>query len=178
MQIVIRGRHWKPSADYRKYAVTQIEKLERYFSHLITAELTVTQEGYRHDAELRLLGNGIHLVGRGQDPDPRVALDMVLAKLEVALKRRKERMKDRKKRSPGLRSEAPAAPAATAAAPREGSVPIVRVRPRRRLLSAEAAARALLKGGSPVLVFTEAEGEGLRIAYRMDDGQVGLIELD
>src|SRR5262249_9045635 len=144
-----------------------IEKLERYFSHLITAELTVTQEGYRHDAELRLLGNGIHLVGRGQDPDPRVALDMVLAKLEVALKRRKERMKDRKKRSPGLRSEAPAAPAApaaTAAAPREGSVPIVRVRPRRRLLSAEAAARALLKGGSPVLVFTEAEGEGLRIA--------------
>ncbi len=33
----------------------QIEKLRRYFSHLIRAQLTVTQEGYRYEAELRVV---------------------------------------------------------------------------------------------------------------------------
>jgi ribosome hibernation promoting factor len=178
MTIVIKGRHWKPSAEYRAYATERIEKLERYFSNLMTAELTVTQERYRYLAEVRLLGNGVRLMGRAQDSDPRVGLDAVLSKLETALKRKKERFKDRKKRGTGIRAEAPAAPASRSR--EEGDVPIVRVRPRRRMLSAAAAARALLKGRSPVLVFTEAEGEGeaLRVAYRMDDGQVGLLELD
>src|SRR5258708_4865617 len=54
MQITIKGRHWKVTPDYRAYAERRIEKLQRYFSHLISAQLTVTEEGYRHQAELRI----------------------------------------------------------------------------------------------------------------------------
>jgi len=88
MQITIKGRHWKVTPDYRAYAERRIEKLQRYFSHLISAQLTVTEEGYRHQAELRIFGNGLDVTGRAQDPDARVALDMVLEKQERALKRR------------------------------------------------------------------------------------------
>jgi ribosomal subunit interface protein len=86
MQITIKGRHWKVSPDFREYAERRIEKLQRYFSHLISANLTVTEEGYRHQAELRIFGNGVDVTSRAQDPDAKVALDAVLEKQERALK--------------------------------------------------------------------------------------------
>ncbi|HLF05983.1 MAG TPA: ribosome-associated translation inhibitor RaiA, partial [Thermoplasmata archaeon] len=103
MDITVKGRHWKVTAEFRDYAEQRIQKLRRYFSHLANAQLTVTQEGYRHQAELRLIGNGVDLRGRAQDADPRVALDSVLAQQEQALKRRKDRLKDRKKRGTSMR---------------------------------------------------------------------------
>ena len=177
MQITIKGRHWKVTPDYREYAERRIEKLQRYFSHLISAQLTVTEEGYRHSAELRIFGNGVDLTGRAQDPDPRVALDAVLEKQEQALKRRKERMKDKKKRGEGLGRQVPVLPPEAAAKGR-GGVEIVRSRPKQRTLTVDQAVRMLLKSRMPVLAFSEPEGGGMRIAYRLEDGQVGLLELD
>ena len=178
MQITIKGRHWKVTPDYREYAERRIEKLQRYFSHLISAQLTVTEEGYRHLAELRIFGNGVDLAGRAQDPDPRVALDAVLEKQERALKRRKERFKDRKKRGESLRRQGiPALPQEAARRDR-GGVEIVRSRPKPRTLTVDQAVRMLLKSRLPVLAFSEPDGGGMRIAYRLEDGQVGLLELD
>jgi hypothetical protein len=42
----------------------------------------------------------------------------------------------------------------------------------------ENAVRMLLKSRQPVLAFSEPDGGGMRIAYRLEDGQVGLLELD
>ncbi len=42
MQITIKGRHWKGTPDYRAYAERRIEKLQRYFSHLISAAYSGT----------------------------------------------------------------------------------------------------------------------------------------
>ncbi|HEY2923615.1 MAG TPA: ribosome-associated translation inhibitor RaiA [Candidatus Eisenbacteria bacterium] len=178
MQITIKGRHWKVTPDFREYAERRIEKLQRYFSHLISAQLTVTEEGYRHLAELRIFGNGVDLTGRAQDPDPRVALDAVLEKQERALKRRKERLKDSRKRGKSLRKAAiPVLPPEEVARKRDG-VEIVRVKPKQRTLTVEQAVRMLLKTRQPVLAFSEPDGGGMRIAYRLEDGQVGLLELD
>ena len=177
MQITIKGRHWKVTPDFREYAERRIEKLQRYFSHLLCAQLTVTEEGYRHLAELRMFGNGFDMTGKAQDPDARAALDAVLEKQERALKRRKERMKGQKKggrtmRKDGIPAELPEEPAR-----KRPGVEIVRVRPKPRTLTVEEAARLLLRGRLPVLAFSE-EGGGMRIAYRLEDGQVGVLELD
>ena len=178
MQITIKGRHWKVTPDYREYAERRIEKLQRYFSHLISAQLTVTEEGYRHLAELRIFGNGVDLTGRAQNPDPRAALDAVLEKQEQALKRRKERLKDRKKRGASLRQQGiPELPPQATQRDR-GGVEIVRSRPKQRTLTVDQAVRMLLKSRLTVLAFSEPDGGGMRIAYRLEDGQVGLLELD
>jgi len=180
MQITIKGRHWKVSSDFREYAERRLEKLQRYFSHLISAHLTVTEEGYRHQAELRIFGNGVDVTSRAQDPDAKVALDAVLEKQERALKRRKEQIKDHKKKNGRtLRQEdvATLLPAAAKASRRDG-VEVVRTRPRQRTLTVDQAVRLLLKSKAPVLVFSEPEDRGVRVAYRLGDGQVGLLELD
>ncbi len=178
MQITIKGRHWKVTPDFREYAERRIEKLRRYFSHLISAQLTVTEEGYRHSAELRIFGNGLDLTGKAQDPDPRVALDAVLEKQERALKRRKERLKDKKRGGRTLRRDGLAVFSPQDTAKKRPEVEIVRTRPKPRTLTVEEAARMLLKSRQPVLAFSEPDGGGVRIAYRMEDGQVGVLELD
>ena len=174
MEITIKGRHWKPSAAFKAEAVSRIEKLTRFYPRLIHAELVMTKEGYRFDAELRLHGNSIDIRSRAQEPDPRVALDQVLDKQERALLRFKDKMKDRKKRGATLRIEPDLAPEPQS----RTTIPVVRLRPRRPTLSVEDAARALLKSKKPVLVFAEPGVDGVRVAYRLGDGQVGLIELD
>jgi putative sigma-54 modulation protein len=178
MEITIKGRHWKPTTSFREYAVERIERLTKFYPKLIRAELVITQEGYRHHAELRLHGNAVDSLAKSVDVDARTSLDMVLEKQERSLRRIKDKMKDRKKRGATVRVEP--APVEARALPKTSgtAVPLVRHRPSRPVLSAEEAAKALLKSKKPVLVFAERGEEGLRVAYRLDDGQVGLLELD
>jgi putative sigma-54 modulation protein len=178
MQITVKGRHWKPGPDFREYAEARIERLARFYPRLISAQLTVTREGYRHHAELRLQGNSLDLLAKSADPEASVALDQVLEKQERALKRRNERRKDKRKRGAAPRLE----PAAVEAPPlpRTGrrSPEVVRERSRRPQLSAEQAVRALLRSNREVLVFLERGADEIRVAYRMKNGQVGLIEIE
>jgi len=181
MEITIKGRHWKPTASFRAFAVARLQKLDRFYPSLIRAELTVTKEGYRHEAEIRLHGNGVDLLTKATDPDPMTAVDQVLAKQEKALARHKDRLKDRKKRAPApLRAE-PASDAARLL-PRvtgtRSAVSVVRSKARRVMMSADQAARALLKSRKPLIVFEERGGNGLCVAYRLADGEVGLLELE
>jgi len=180
MEITIKGRHWKPTASFRAFAVARLQKLDRFYPSLIRAELTVTKEGYRHEAEVRLHGNGVDLLTKATDPDPMTAVDQVLAKQEKALARHKDRLKDRKKRAPApLRAE-PGSDAARLL-PRvttRPAVSVVRSKARRVMMSADQAARALLKSRKPLIVFEERGGNGLCVAYRLADGEVGLLELE
>jgi len=176
MEITIKGRHWKPTPDFREYAMGRIERLSKFYPRLIRGELVVSEEGYRHHAELRLHGNSIDLLAKAVDADPRTALDAVLHKQEKALLRFKDKMKDRKKRGATVRLEPATEPSPLPKT--DAGIRIVRERPRRPTLSAEEAARALLKSRKAVLVFAERGGDGLRVAYRLQDGQVGLLELD
>jgi ribosomal subunit interface protein len=179
MDITIKGRHWKPTPAFRESAEARIQKLARFYPSLIRAELVVTKEGFRHKAEIRLHGNAVDLLTRGIDQDPLVALDQVLAKQEKALTRHKDRLKDRKKRAVPAREEP--APEETPRLPstRPAGITVVRSKPNTPILSAEQAARALLKGKKPVLVFAErGTSSGLRVVYRLGDREVALLELE
>lgn len=179
MDITIKGRHWKPTPAFRESAEARIQKLARFYPSLIRAELVVTKEGFRHTAEIRLHGNAVDLLTRGTDQDPLVALDTVLAKQEKALTRHKDRLKDKKKRTPALREDPAEVAVPRLPSTRPSGISVVRLKTRAPLLSAEQAARALLKGNKPVLVFSErGSSSGLRVAYRIGDREVGLLELD
>ncbi len=179
MNITIKGRHWKPTPAFREHAEARIEKLARYYPHLIRAELTMTKDGYRYTAEIHLHGNSVDLVTKGTDADPMVALDTVLGKQEKALIRKKERIKDSQKRGSTRRVEPAEVEAPRLPSTRAPGIALVRSRTRAPVLSAEQAARALLKGNKPVLVFSErGASSGLRVAYRLGDKEVALLELD
>jgi hypothetical protein len=103
----------------------------------------------------------------------------VLEKQERALTRRKEQIKDHKKKNGRtLRREDVPILVPSAKAAKQDGIEVVRSRPKQRTLTVDQAVRALLKSKAPVLVFSEPEGGGVRVAYRLEDGQVGLLELD
>lgn len=179
MDITIKGRHWKPGVSFRDAAETRIQKLLRFYPNLIRAELTVTKEGYRHRAELRLHGNGVNVLTKSADADAMTAVDQVLAKQEKALARQKDRLKDKKKRGATLRVEPSAEEMPRLPSTAGRRISVVRTKTRTPLLSVEQAARTLLKGSKPVLVFTERGAQsGLRVAYRIGVREVGLLELE
>ena len=122
--------------------------------------------------------NGVDLRGRAEDPDPRVALDAVLEKQEQALRRRKDRLIDRKRRGKPRGGDMPPAPAVAPKPDEDGRLGVLRTRAPRRTMTVEQAVRTLLKGRQPILAFSEADGGGLCVAYRLENGQVGLLELD
>jgi putative sigma-54 modulation protein len=177
MEITIKGRHWKLTAAFKDYATDRIERLNRYHARLIRADLVVTRDGYRHEAELRLHGNSVDLLSKAVDPDPRTALDAVLEKQERALLRRKGKLRDRRKRGPTVRTEEPVA-APKLPKTNVPKVSVVRERPSRPVMSADEAAEMLLASKKAVLVFTENGTEAVRVAFRLGKGQVGLLELD
>ena len=183
MDLTIKGRHWTPSTAFKTFAIERVQKLDRFYPGLIRAELTVTRESYRNHAELHLKGNTVDLVTKGEDTDPRVAVDMVVDKCERALERRKDRLKDRKKRGTVRGESRRAARVVEAmemvpALPRtRSSVQVVREAAKAPAMSAEDAAKRLLKGSKPFLLFTEP-GAGVRVAYRRGDREVGVLELD
>jgi ribosome hibernation promoting factor len=178
MEITIKGRHWKPSPTFRAYAADRIEKLTRFYPRLIRAQLVVTQEGYRHQAELQVTGNDLDLMAKAENADPRAALETVLDKQERLLSRRKGRMKTRKKHAPTIRLTPPAEDTSPLPRTTAERINVVRLRPDRPVLSADEAAHTLISSKKPVLVFEERGGEGLRVAYRLGNGQVGVLELD
>jgi ribosomal subunit interface protein len=178
MDVTIKGRHWSPSIAFRSFASERIRKLSRYYPGLLRADMTVTREGYRHEAELRLRGTGVDILTKAEDVDPRTAVDVVSDKAERALGRRKDRLKDRKKRAGarGVRraitpDEVPPLP--TTRAP----VTLVRETAKCPAMSAEEAATKLLRSRKPFLLFTEPGGD-VRLAYRRGDREVGVLELD
>lgn len=177
MKIVIKSRHWKPSPTTRADMTERIEKLSRFYSRLIRAQLTVTREGTRHHAELHLHGSELDLVAKAADSDPRVALDQVLAKQERALRRRNDRLKDRKRRRGPVQKEV-VLPVLRAIRPTNSSLSIVRERARRRVMGVEQAARLLMRSKKPLLVFEERGTGEVRVAYRRDTKEVAVVEFD
>lgn len=183
MDLTIKGRHWTPSAAFKSFATERVHKLGRFYPHMIRADLTVTREGPRHQAELRLHGNEIDLLTKGEDTDPRAAVDAALDKAERALERKTDRLKDRKKRGAARTGSARAARAAEVldmpmTLPKlRSTVQVVREAAKAPAMTAEAAAKRLLKGSKPFLLFTEP-GAGVRVAYRRGDREVGVLELD
>lgn len=178
MEITIKGRRWKPTPTFREHAAERIEKLTRFSPRLIRAQLVMTQEGYRHNAELRLQGGAINLLAKAVGNDPRTALEAVIEKQERALLRHKDKLKDRRKRGAPLRHQAPVAEVPRLPQTELSEFEVVRERPRRPVLSVAEAARTLIRSKKQVLVFAERGAKGLRVAYRLADGQVGLLELD
>ena len=179
MDITTKARHWKPGTAFRASAEARMEKIERFYPSLIHAEIIVTKEGFRYEAEINLHGSTVDLVTKAVDTDPAVALDSAFAKLEKALARHADRLKDRKKRAAVRPIEPADIPAPSLPAAGGGSISVVRAQARPPTLSVEQAARTLLRGNKPVLVFSErGANSGLRVAYRIGDREVGLLELD
>jgi putative sigma-54 modulation protein len=171
MQISVTFRQIEPSEALKSYVTDRLTKFKRYLDGPVEAHVVLGLEKFRHLADVTIDSNGRIIKGREENADMYAAIDLVMDKIDMQLKKLREKLRDK-----GDRSRA----AATAAAAEESpAMPTVR---RKKVevpaLQLADAVEMMQSGNDKLLVFTNVANGALGILYRRQDGQFVLVEPD
>jgi putative sigma-54 modulation protein len=172
MQVSVTFRQIEPSEALKNYVTERLNKFRRYLEGPAEAHVVLGLEKFRHLADVTLNSNGRIIKGREENADMYAAIDLVVDKLDMQLKKLREKLRDVKSE----RGRAPAAPAVEGEE-EASALPTVRrqsleVSP---LLLADAV-ELLQTKGKDLVVFTEVTTGALSILYRRQDGSLVLVE--
>ncbi|NOY46232.1 MAG: ribosome-associated translation inhibitor RaiA [Deltaproteobacteria bacterium] len=182
MNLNITFRHAEPSDALKQYATEKVQRLHKYFDGIVDGHVVLTAEKIRHLAEVTLHANGTRIHAKEESTDFYSAVDNVVDKLERQLKRYKEKLKRHK---PIRAREARAIQERVLAfvaveGEEEGEEPtgprvIQTEHYTSQPLSVEDAVMEMDLTDRAFLVFTDEDGQ-VKVLYRRDDGNYGLIE--
>jgi putative sigma-54 modulation protein len=95
MKVSITARHFDLTPELRSYVEEELDKLKRYFDHIVSGNAVLEVEGYRQRSEITLKVYGTKLTGTGQSDDMYVSIEESIDKLKTQLKKYKGKLKDR-----------------------------------------------------------------------------------
>jgi putative sigma-54 modulation protein len=96
MQIRTTARHFDLTDDLRDFAEKHVQRLARYFDHIIDSHLILETEKSRKTAELKLKVYGTVLTSKHKSFDMYDSVEKVIDKMEGQLKRYKGKLQDKK----------------------------------------------------------------------------------
>lgn len=99
MNIILTGRHINLDDDIKSYAEKKLLKAETFFDHIIEAHVVLSAEKHRRIAEVTLNAKNATFHATAETDDFYSAVDAVMEKVDVQIKKFKERIKDRKHRA-------------------------------------------------------------------------------
>jgi len=177
MRVDITGRNVDVTTPLRQLIDKRLAKLGRVLNDgVISAQVILTREKYRHRAEIVVHARGDHMMrGLGEGNAWPISLRQASTKLEQQAQKLKSRWDQGKRRGAGAARRAPAAAAET---PPAGRRVIRATRYPVKPMSIEDAALQVDSGREAFLVFRNADTEAVSILYRRRDGNFGLIEPD
>ena len=98
MKVNITARHFDLTDELKARVEDEVEKLKRYFDHIISANAVLAVESYRHMAEINVRVHGSTLTGTGESDQMQVSIEQAMDKLTVQLKKYKGKLKDRQQK--------------------------------------------------------------------------------
>ncbi len=177
MQIQVTFRHVEPSEAVKEYAREKVGKLEKYLDGPVEANVTLSVEKHRHDADVIVMASGLKIHGRETTGDLFSAIDLVMDKLEKQVKRYRDKLKNigRNNRKGGekpFKVEVFEAESLTEPVPRVVRSHRLTAKP----MDVDEAAMQLDLSQDDFLVFINARTGAMNVIYRRGDGDFGLIE--
>jgi putative sigma-54 modulation protein len=91
MTIEFTGRHTSITAKLKQQAEAGLERIDRVANRCVKAHVILTEDKYRHIAELSVTSRGENLVARCESTAMEVALHDALATVEQQAIRHKQR---------------------------------------------------------------------------------------
>lgn len=173
MQISVTFRQIEPSEALKNYVTDRLSKFKRYLEGPVEAHVVLGLEKFRHLADVTIDSNGRIIKGREENTDMYAAIDLVMDKIDMQLKKFRDKQR-------GIKGDRTArTTAAVEAESEEAPLPTVRrkqveVRP----LQVNDAVELMQTSGDDLLVFTNVASGGLGIMYRRQDGSFVLVEPD
>lgn len=186
MRFLLTGRHVEITPALRRLVDNKLAKLGRMLNDsLVSAQVVVWREKYRHIVEMSVHARGDHLLhGLGDTGAWESSLTEAAEKISQQAKKLKGKWQERKRHATPVKVIAAETPAGgqrrtRAAEPEEGRRPVVRpsryaVKP----MTIEEAALAIEDAREAFLVFRNATTDAVNVVYRRKDGNLGLIEPD
>jgi len=170
MQISVTFRQMEPSEALKTYVTDRLKKMKRYLDAPLEAHVVLGLEKFRHLADVTINSNGRIVKGREENTDMYAAIDLVMDKIDMQLRKWREKTRDAKGdrgRAATLSRSAGTGPALPAVRRQRVEVPALEL----------ADARALLrKKGEEPIVFSDVNTGILSILCRRPDGQLSLIQ--
>lgn len=190
MDVIVSGRNIEISEMLRETVTEKISRLSKYLDGMEYAEVHFFEEknpriNDKEVCEVTMEGHGHHVRAKVRAPDPFIAVDLVVDKLEHQLHKLKTKIVDRK--HGGKRSSAPAMPNGDALlvsvgadadeTERAGERRIVKTkRFTMKPMTAEEATLQMELLGHSFFFFTNSETQRCAVVYERGDGDVGLID--
>lgn len=171
MQISVTFRQLEPSEALKNYVADRLKKFKRYLEGPLEAHVVLGLEKFRHLADVTINSNGRMIKGREENADMYAAIDLVMDKIDMQLRKYREKLREVK----GDRSRT-ATPPLVGGLERPALPPIRRFRVEVPPLELTDAVELLRSRGNDLLVFTNVNTGGLSILYRRADGGLALAE--
>lgn len=171
MNTSVRFKNLEPSDALKSYVGEKLDRMEKYFNGPAEANVVLSIEKFRHSAEINIMGDRLTINGKEETEEMYSAIDMVLDKLEVQIKKSKQ--KSREHRSKGKSGSTDSVQVVD----KEVGQPRVRVRPiEYKPMDVDEAVMQMDLIKDSFLVFTNARTDTVNVLYRQKDGNYGLIQ--
>ncbi|MCC6962271.1 MAG: ribosome-associated translation inhibitor RaiA [candidate division Zixibacteria bacterium] len=95
MKIKVTGRRYEVEERTKDRAISEIEKLNKFFDNIVSASLVLSQDGFRCEGELTMTVSKSKLVSKASTEDMFATIEMVTDKMAAQLKKHKGKMKER-----------------------------------------------------------------------------------
>ncbi len=171
MQISVTFRQIEPSDALKQYVSDRLTKFQRYLDGPVEAHVVLGLEKFRYLADVTIDSNGRIIKGKEENKDMYAAIDLVMDKIDMQLKKFRDKLRGAKGDASRSAATAPAeaeeAPARPQVRRKQVEVPA---------LQRDDALEMLQRSGDDILVYTNMTSGALRILYRRPDGNFVLIE--
>lgn len=176
MMITVTFRRMDTAESLRAYAEEKLSKLKKYLDSPLEAHVVLEVEKFRHIADVTLNVDGHRIKAVEETEDMYSAIDRVMDKIEIQVKKLRAKFKNRRtdsiKGEGALESEASAETLENPADEPTIQVEKLVAKP----MDPEEAAMHLSSSRQDFLVFRNARTRETNVIYKRKDGDIGLIE--
>lgn len=95
MKIKLTARHFDLTPEIRAHAEEELDGLNRFFEHIISAEMIMDIARHRRLAEIKVKVSRDTLTGTGDSDDLNKSISLAIDKVKTQLIKYKERLKDK-----------------------------------------------------------------------------------
>jgi putative sigma-54 modulation protein len=167
MKIKLTAKHLKLTEPIRQYVREKVEKSQKFFDHIIWAEVFLSVEKRAHNAEIVIHAPGQTFRSLATASDLYSSIDLASDKIDAQLKKFKERLKDRHQAHTAKKElEAPVPPAQAIAVIKQTVSPITPAQ----------AAEELDDSGLSFRLFQDKSSMQIHVIYRRSDDSFAVIQ--